>query len=63
MVLSYRPDFIPRTRRGAEVLLESAGWDPDILTPEQIAAIKDLYHINGDDRFVSDLIREKELNL
>lgn len=56
-MLPYQPDFIPHHRRGAEVLLESAGWDLEILSPEQITAIRSLYSLD-DDRSLEQRVRD-----
>jgi hypothetical protein len=47
-VLPYSPDFIPLKRRGAEKLLESVDYDLDLLTEDQISAVRRLYFLDSD---------------
>jgi len=59
MALPYSDKFIPRTRRGAEVLIESANFDIDELTPEQIAACRVIYFFD-DDQTVEQRARDDD---
>jgi hypothetical protein len=54
MSLPYDSKLIPLKRRGAYVLLESVGFDDDALTPEQRAAVRELYFLD-DKRTVREL--------
>ena len=62
MSLPYNPDLIPRARRGAEVLLESVGFDPDQLTETQRQAIRKLYRLD-DSRSIEQLIQAGEISI
>jgi hypothetical protein len=60
MVLPFDPNLIPRTRRGAECLIESAGGNLSLLNDAQLLAIKELYRLD-DDRTVEQLIKDGEV--
>jgi hypothetical protein len=60
MALPYRKDLIPKHRRGAEVLLESVEWRPELLTAEQLASCRSLYFLD-DPRSIADLVSAGEV--
>ena len=61
MALPYRPDFNPHHPRGCEVLIESVDGDLSCLTPEQISAIRGVYHLD-DPRRVDERIKAGEID-
>jgi hypothetical protein len=60
MPMPFRYDLIPYSRRGCEVLIESTCGDLDLLSSEQIVAIRRLYFLDSPDseKLVADLVRE-----
>lgn len=59
-MLPFRADFVPKTRRGAEVLVQSTHHDFNRLTAEQQAAIRRLYRLD-DPRTIAETVQGGEL--